>query len=357
METDYLIVGQGLAGSLLGWHLWAREQEVMFVDRGEEVTSSKVAAGIVTPITGQRLAKSWRIDEFGPYAWAFYDKFGHSVGERYFFQKPVVRVFTGEEEMAIWAGKRNLPEYVDYVASEIEPGSEATKGIEAPYGGFVMTRSGYLDVGGFVRATRKFFEKERAGSVVEAEFDEESLELTGEEGARWGDIEVRKAVIFCRGFEEGVRSRFFDWVPFKSSKGEILTVKIAGLRENRIMNRGNWLLPAADGGSFRTGSTYEWDDLDTVPTKKGRRRIEKRLKPMIGKGYRYEIVGQEAAVRPIINESKALLGRHPSHPQVAFFNGLGSKGVLNGPFFANMLAGHFVEGAAIEEGVDVRRKF
>ncbi|MEM7144830.1 MAG: FAD-dependent oxidoreductase, partial [Verrucomicrobiota bacterium] len=152
--------------------------------------------------------------------------------------------------------------------------------------------------------------------------------------------------------------RFFDWVPFKSAKGEILTVKIAGLRENRILNRGNWLLPAtAEGGGsvYRTGSTYEWDDLDGEPTKKARRRIEKRLKPMIGKGYRYEVVGQEAAVRPIVNESKALMGRHPEHEQVVFFNGLGSKGVLNGPYFANELAGYLVEGEELEEQVDVRK--
>ncbi|MEM7148166.1 MAG: FAD-dependent oxidoreductase [Verrucomicrobiota bacterium] len=219
METDYLIVGQGLSGSLLGWHLWARGQEVVFVERGDEVTSSKVAAGIVTPITGQRLVKSWRIDEFGPYAWAFYEKFGHAVGQRYFYQKPVVRFFTGEDEVEIWERKKGTGEFEGYVASEIAAGSEPVKGIEAPYGGFVMTRSGYLDVAGFVKATARYFEKERKGSVIEAEFEEGDLELgAGGEGATWREVKVRKAVVFCRGFEEGVKSRFFYWVAINSAQ-------------------------------------------------------------------------------------------------------------------------------------------
>ena len=63
MRTNFLIVGQGLAGSLLAWELLARGKRVFVVDRDEPDTSSKVAAGIVTPITGQRVAPSWRVDD------------------------------------------------------------------------------------------------------------------------------------------------------------------------------------------------------------------------------------------------------------------------------------------------------
>ena len=42
------------------------EWRVLVVDREEDITSSKVAAGLVTPITGKNLTKSWRVDEFLP---------------------------------------------------------------------------------------------------------------------------------------------------------------------------------------------------------------------------------------------------------------------------------------------------
>ena len=61
--VEFLIVGQGLAGTALAWELIWRGRDVLVVDAGEAVTSSKIAAGLVTPITGQRLALGWRVDE------------------------------------------------------------------------------------------------------------------------------------------------------------------------------------------------------------------------------------------------------------------------------------------------------
>jgi glycine/D-amino acid oxidase-like deaminating enzyme len=47
------------------------------------------------------------------------------------------------------------------------------------------------------------------------------------------------------------------------------------------------------------------------------------------------------------------LGRHPAHPGVAVFNGLGSKGALQAPLYARMLVEHLLDGAPLEESVDV----
>src|SRR6185436_13422159 len=69
---DAIILGHGLAGATLAWHLRWRGWRVLVVDRDEAVTSSKVAAGIVTPVSGRRVARSWRVDEFLPVAGEFY---------------------------------------------------------------------------------------------------------------------------------------------------------------------------------------------------------------------------------------------------------------------------------------------
>ncbi len=128
----------------------------------------------------------------------------------------------------------------------------------------------------------------------------------------------------------------------------------ASVREKRILNRGSWLLPSGPG-EFRTGATYDWKELDCEPTKRGRRGVERRLRQMMGK-VRYEVTGHEAAVRPMIDGRRICMGRHPSYPQVCFFNGLGSKGVLDAPFFANMLAAHLVGEGEIEGEADVGGK-
>ena len=118
------------------------------------------------------------------------------------------------------------------------------------------------------------------------------------------------------------------------------------------MNRGRvWLLPIGDG-VFRVGATYDWDSNDCNVTAEGREFIESRLKGLIKVSY--EILDQQAAVRPVIGTRKILIGIHPGHDRVGFFNGLGSKGVLLAPFFAENFAAHLCGEAEIDEEVDLR---
>jgi len=51
--VDFLIVGQGLAGSLMAWELMQRGKTVLIVDNGLE-NASRVAAGLINPVTGMR---------------------------------------------------------------------------------------------------------------------------------------------------------------------------------------------------------------------------------------------------------------------------------------------------------------
>ena len=54
MQVDFLIVGQGLAGSLLAQELLRRGRSVHVVDDRWKSSSSQVAAGLMTPLTGRR---------------------------------------------------------------------------------------------------------------------------------------------------------------------------------------------------------------------------------------------------------------------------------------------------------------
>ena len=64
---DFLIIGQGLAGSLLAWELIKRKQQVIIVDNGE-INASQVAAGLINPVTGMRFVKSFDVDLLLPFA-------------------------------------------------------------------------------------------------------------------------------------------------------------------------------------------------------------------------------------------------------------------------------------------------
>src|SRR4051812_27653137 len=96
-SPEFTIVGQGLAGTALGWALLRRERTVLVVDN-ERGGASRLAAGLITPVTGKRLAKSWRWAELFPAACQFYRAIEAITGERFFHQQPAVRLFANEAE-------------------------------------------------------------------------------------------------------------------------------------------------------------------------------------------------------------------------------------------------------------------
>jgi glycine/D-amino acid oxidase-like deaminating enzyme len=206
-------------------------------------------------------------------------------------------------------------------------------------------------VRGWLQASQRHLEK--SGEWLSADISPESVSATAD------GVDVRDAVhlaarylIFCQGWESAANP-FFPWLKWKSAKGEILTVHAPSLREQRIVNGGGWLLPLGRDGLFRAGSTYAWDDFTTTPTAAAQAAIETRLRRWLR--VPFSVTGHEAGVRPVINESKAVIGLHPVHRRIGFFNGLGSKGVLHAPFFAAQLAALLVDGTPVEYELDVCR--
>ena len=66
MKVDYLIIGQGLAGSLLVHELQKAGKSCFVLDDPKQIKASEVAAGVVNPVVFRRLTKSWLIDELYP---------------------------------------------------------------------------------------------------------------------------------------------------------------------------------------------------------------------------------------------------------------------------------------------------
>ncbi len=348
LPDPIMICGQGLAGTLLAWELVRLGVRVVVVDPGEPVTSSKVAAGIVTPITGKRVALSHEVGTFLPEALACYAESARVLGRAHFHERRQVRLWRNAEEPQRFAAKRGQPDFEAHVApargaplvdlSKFRGGGE----------GFEMATSGWLDTRNWLADSAAWLESRgmlRRGRLEPAALRPDALGVTLPDGGRMA------AVVFCEG-AEARQNPWFPWVTWKCAKGEILSLSIPDLAgERRIVNHGGWLLPVDGAGSFRTGSTYTWDELDQVPTAAARGELEGRLGRLLR--VPWTVTRHEAAVRPIIHQSLARLGRHPVHRTLAFFNGLGSKGVLHGPRYARLLAEHLVHGQALPVELDV----
>jgi len=348
-DLDCIIVGQGLAGSTLALRLWSEGWKVLVVDREDPVTSSKIAAGLITPITGKNLTRSWRLEEALEAAASFYQTAEGLLGGQFWYPKPILRVFRDVAEVSDWQAKKTDPGYTPFLSRpEVSP-ERIGAWLNAGHGGFEMQGGGYVDVRVFIKSAQRFLKSNGLFQAGEVSCQDVKA-ATG--GVLWNGVPA-KYLIYCQGFQ-GAQNRFFDWVAFRSAKGEVLDIEMVGFSAKRIINSGGWVLPVG-GNRFRTGSTYSWDPLDCKPTKGGRRRVEKNLRRLLSADY--TVLDHQAAVRPIINASKALVGLHPKHDRVGFFNGLGSKGALYAPYFSAQLTAHLVEGAPLEEGLDIRKNF
>ena len=350
MNAEFLIVGQGLAGTALAWRLLERGRSFLIVDRDEPVTCSKVAAGLVTPITGMRLNLNWNYGVLHPEAVRFYRDKERRLGRKFYFPRPLVRLLKDEREAGLWERRRHEERLMRYVNPfPREPLVDEGR-VENCLGGFQQRHAGFLDAEPFLAASRGYFQA--LASWQHGEVKEEDLDLDGT-GVAWNGGHFN-TVVFCQGWEAS-RSRWFSWLPFEPARGTILTLRGDMGAGRSIINRGCWAVPRRDG-VIRAGSSFELR-FDR-PDEAGPESLEAlltRLRLMLKAGF--DVTACQTAVRPIIKKCKAAVGRHPSQPKVALLNGLGSKGVLRAPYMARRLVEHLLDGVPLDPEIDMQSNF
>jgi glycine oxidase len=315
MPSSVLIRGGGLAGVTLAWALLRRGVPVQVVDEYRPVTSSKIAAGLMTPITGKRLNESHRWREFFPVAVEFYRWVETQLGCEVFTPKSIVRMFASDAEAA------RLDRSSDLVSA---PSPVLPEWVQAPYGAFEMPDAGQLRVREYVEKSLSYF-----NTLPQCQPD---------------------ITIWCEGYRPDPTPAFAK-VPMRPAKGEILTVRLPGIVEHRVFNRGGYWLTHFLDDLYHFGATYSWDQLDCHITGSAYMELFDRLKSMIS--CQFWTVNHHAAVRPITQNQRPRLGLHPQDASLGYFNGLSSKGALLAPFYANMLAEHLLHGREIEADVNV----
>lgn len=326
--VDAIVVGQGLAGSVLAWCLLERGARVVVVDREDAATASKAAAGLITPITGKNLAVHPAYDDRREAGRGFYRALERRVGRPLLHDRPLHRLFRDEEESTRWRRREGRPDLGPHVDAS-EPALPPAIGRE--HGGFAMKGAGFVDMPALLAATREHLEARDAYHKAEIAADE-LLPAPGG-GWSWRGIQARH-VVHCEGAAAREAGPFRD-LPFRCAKGEALDLEIPGLALDAIVNRGVWLVRLPHG-TYRCGSTYTWQPLDGIPTPEGSESILSRLRAFLRTPVR--VVGHRAGVRPIVEGREPVARPHGTLPGRWVFNGLGSKGALKAPWFATRLA-------------------
>lgn len=348
-EFDYLIVGQGIAGTCLAWHLLQKNKRVLILNDSNAPSATLVAAGIFNPLTGRKLVKTWMADELFPYAIEFYSHLEKQLRVKLIYPESIYRPYRSDEERKNYLNYASEPDVSKYIVNGYSDQLQL-KGINNPWGGLEVTQSGWVDLKALVQKSKKYFIENN--QYIEGKLDHTDLIINDYEVV-WKDFEIKK-ILFCQGFDAR-ENPLFNWLPFNPVKGQILDVTFDEYSANCIVNQGIFIMPLPDTGLYRVGATYSWHDLDWKISEDGRNYLESRLKPLIEGSY--EIQTQKAGIRPSSKDRRPFVGLHPTYRSVGIFNGLGTKGVTLAPFFAAEFADHLIHGKELNPLVNIDRYF
>jgi glycine oxidase len=344
VTVDYLIVGQGIAGTFLSHFLLRKGKSVLVADVFNPHSSSRVAAGIFNPITGRKFTRTWMADRLFPFAEKAYTDLEALLGEKFYCRKEILRPFSGEKEKNDISGPAT--ENAPYISGYTEPGSY--RELNDGFGGVVVSPAGFVEVKKMLGAYRAYL---ISGGLLREERVDCSLLRLDSGGIRYRDIQAGM-LIFCEGAAAAADNPYFSYLPFARTKGELLTVKISGYGVDRIVSKGIFILPLGNS-LYRVGATYDWKDFSDVPTEKARQELVAKLEKVIR--LPFEVLDHQASVRPTVRDRRPLLGIHPVHSTLGILNGLGTKGVSLGPYFAYEMAEHLTQGTKLNEEADIRR--
>src|SRR5690606_31088618 len=144
MDVDFLLVGQGIGGTALAYRLMALGKRVYVVDQAQQNNSSRIAAGLYNPITGRKMVKSWLADQLFPEIQPFYTSLEKLLGAKLRHDMPLYRLSLSIEVQDEMIGKSGVLEYQYFLRAVNQ--YAAYKEVNAPYGGLLLSQSGYVEL-------------------------------------------------------------------------------------------------------------------------------------------------------------------------------------------------------------------
>jgi glycine/D-amino acid oxidase-like deaminating enzyme len=339
--VDFLIVGQGICGTLLSFELYKRQRSFLVLDPGVQESSSYVASGLINPVTGKRLVKSWRYEDFVPVALFAYRELERMLHTPLLSSYSLLQFHKSAEACALFESRiSELPEL------SLADSEGWSRYMDTRYGVGEISPCYTVDSNALLSLWRKKLQEE--GLLMEIKFstdnfDPDCLERTIPIAA--------ERIIFCDG-AAAATNPYFSKLPFSLNKGEAVVAHIPNLPDTSIYGNVYKIVPMSDQ-RFWIGSSFGWQYDNVRPTEHFRTSVERFLNDFLR--LPYQIEAHFAAERPSSVDYRPFVGMHPVVPSVGIFNGMGTKGYSQAPFFAMQLADHLCGTGSILPEADISR--
>ena len=343
-SVDIVIVGSGIAGCTLAWQWILNGKSVLMisdVDKG----SSAVAAGVYNPTILKRFTGVWKAGDQLNVLNSFYPLVEARTGIKLLNPINILRRFHDDKEIKTWVKKSSKEDLVDFMS--VDAVEKHIDGIDSPFKYGMVNGTGWLDTVGFMNSSLTYLKSQ--SSLLTESFDFDQLSHF-EDHITYKDIKADK-IAFAEGFKM-LGNPFFKELPLQGNKGEVLTIKVPGLKLDHIIKSSVFLMPYVDD-LFWVGATYNRDDISDTATDDAREFLTSRLERFLK--LPYEIVDHKHGIRPTTLDRRPFVGAHNDFKNYLVFNGMGSRAVLMSPWAASQLYDCVYNNGNLEVEMNVQR--
>lgn len=346
MQVDHLIIGQGISGTWLSFYLQKEKKSFIVIDNNYKNSSSKIAAGIINPVTGRRHVTVWMAEEVLPFALNAYNQIGIELNITAISQKNIIDFFPSPQMRVSFF--QRIEANGEYVFDFPEPG-QFNDQFKFDFGCGEIRPVYMAHLESIIPAWKQQIKLK--DQLLEEEFEISELKVSANK-IQYKEI-TASAIIFCDGINSN-DNPYFKQLPFAPNKGEALLVKIPELSKERIYKKGMLLTPLQGMGAlWWLGSNYAWEFDNPDPTNEFRDKAELLLKNWLK--IPFKIVDHLSSIRPATLERRPFVGFHPLYPNIGILNGMGTKGCSLAPFFAKQLVDQIMFEKPINPEADVKR--
>ena len=343
---DYLIVGGGIAGTVMALQLIERGRTVTMYDKPAVMTASRIAAGIINPVTGQRFVKSWMFDELSAAANKFYKSYDALWGTTYFKDTKIQRALFSKNEVSNYELRSADEHYNQHFSTE---SIAKEKAHFYTVDDWCTIRGAKLSIAEFIKQAKSFLVTK--GMILENDkidysqcvFNENSIEYQGN---------IYGKLICCEGISI-TKNPFFKYLPMVPAKGECLIIEVPTIKTKDIYKHKIFFAPIEKENQYWAGANYDWDFTSADPSPLGKDWLVNKLNDSLK--VPYTIKEHLAAIRPTGKDRRPYLGVHPEHSCLYVFNALGTKGSSLAPYWASQLIEFIEDKSRLDKEVDIRR--
>lgn len=329
MHPQYIIVGQGIAGTLISYALWKQKRSFLVFDEPQlHPRASVVAGAVINPVNVNKWTYAEEQQHFIATALRTYRSMEELLGLSFLEETSLLVFHQSETEQHQFnTHQLSIPAFIQ----QPSPAESVLAGQ------FFQDRFGVGKVAPVWRLKStllldtwcQFLKKQ--GWFRREHFDVTDYSVQPA-GIHYKGIRAEK-IIFCEG-ATAVLNPYFRQLPFTRNRGDALLLSIPGLPATHIYQNGIRLVPV-EKGMFWCGSNYRWQYDNLLPDWDWRRQTEATLKDWLR--FPFKVEDHMVAERPTTAGQQFLTGPLASTPSVVIFNGLGTKGFSCGPALAQDL--------------------